>query len=138
MYNTPAETKKIARSIYQQWVDAMICPKNDVQKVLDLYHADAVLLPTFSPIICTTHEQLHTYFKNLITLPTLSISTEEFISSECNQLIVNSGIYTFSYIAEEKRIDVPARFSFVHKNYAGTWLIINHHSSVLPVQSISV
>ena len=75
MINTPLETVKIAHTIYNNWVEAMICPKNDVHRVLDLYHEDAVLLPTFSPIICTNREQLNTYFKNLITLPTLSVTT---------------------------------------------------------------
>lgn len=137
MINTPLETVKIARSIYNNWVEAMTCPKNDVHRVLDLYHEDAVLLPTFSPTICTNHEQLNTYFKNLITLPTLSVITNEIISTECNKVIVNSGIYTFQYKSGERLVTVPARFSFVYKKFDDQWLIINHHSSVLPVQPTS-
>lgn len=131
------EKSNTGREIYNAWVDAMICPKNDVQRVLDLYHADAVLLPTFSPKICLNHDQLYEYFKNLITLPTLSIDTEDFFSAECNHLIINSGIYVFRYRSQERPIIIPARFSFVYKKYNDAWLIMNHHSSVLPVQPTS-
>lgn len=132
------EKTNIGHSIYNEWVNAMVCPKNDVQRVLQLYHENAILLPTFSPLICTNHQQLYNYFKNLITLPTLSITTEEFLSAECNNLIINTGIYVFEYRSTDGRlVTVPARFSFVYKNYDDHWLIINHHSSVLPVQATS-
>ncbi len=132
-----SEKTSIGYQVYTEWVDAMICPKNDVNRVLNLYHQNAILLPTFSPIICTNHEQLHNYFKNLITLPTLSITTDDFWSEECNSLIINSGVYTFNYLSQDRQITVPARFSFVYKKYDDQWLIINHHSSVLPVQPTS-
>jgi hypothetical protein len=135
MNKQPLETITLAKTIYQNWVDAMVCPKNDIDRVLNLYYKDAVLLATFSSIICTTRNQLNGYFKNLITLPTLSITTDEFISTECNKVIVNSGCYTFQYRSGDKLVTVPARFSFVYKNFDGQWLIINHHSSVLPVQA---
>jgi hypothetical protein len=127
----------IARSIYNKWVEAMICPKNDVQRVLELYHEHAILLPTFSPTICTTHSQLYSYFKNLISLPTLTITTEEFLAIESEAALVASGLYTFQYTSGEKLVTIPARFTFVYKKFNGEWLIVNHHSSVLPVQATS-
>jgi len=129
-----SEKTNIGQGIYNNWVEAMVCPKNNVQRVLDLYHPNAIVLPTFSPIICTTHDQLYHYFKNLITLPTLSITTDNFLSAECNNLIINAGIYTFQYLSNNRPVIIPARFSFVYKNYDDKWLIINHHSSILPVQ----
>jgi hypothetical protein len=132
-----SEKTSMGYQVYTEWVNAMICPKNDINRVLDLYHLNAILLPTFSPTICTTREQLHAYFKNLITLPTLSITTDDFLSEECNQLIINSGVYTFQYLLNGKPVVIPARFSFVYKKYDDQWLIINHHSSVLPVQPTS-
>lgn len=138
MIHPSTETAFIARTIYNNWVEAMVCPKNDIHRVLDLYHENAVLLPTFSSNICTTHEQLHAYFQNLIVLPTLSITTDEFVSRECNNLIITCGIYTFQYQSEERLVTIPARFSFVYKKYDNQWLIVNHHSSVLPLQPTSV
>jgi len=135
--NKDLEAVQYAQTIYNNWVDAMVCPKNDVHKVLELYHPHAILIPTFSPILCTTEEQRHAYFKNLITLPTLSISTEELISIECNKVIVNSGLYTFRYLAGDRQITVPARFSFVYKKFDNQWLIVSHHSSIVPIQSTS-
>ena len=130
------EKINIGQKIYNLWVEAMICPKNDVQRVLELYHPNAIVLPTFSPTICTNHDQLYTYFKNLITLPTLAIKTDNFLSAECNNLLINAGIYTFQYISNSQPVIIPARFSFIYKNYEDKWLIINHHSSALPVQAI--
>jgi hypothetical protein len=126
-----------ARAIYNDWVDAMVCPKNDVHRIVDLYHSNAVLVPTFSPIICTTREDLNNYFKNLIVLPELTVSTEQFLSTECNDTIINSGLYTFQYKSGDKIVTVPARFTFVYKKDNDRWLIINHHSSQLPIQPVS-
>ena len=133
--STLTDKKSIGQEIYNNWVEAMVCPKNDVHRVLELYHQDAILLPTFSPMICTNHDQLYNYFKNLITLPTLSIRTDDFLSTECNKVIINSGIYTFQYFSNDRPIIVTARFSFAYKKFDDQWLIINHHSSILPVQA---
>ena len=137
--NKDLEAVQYAKIIYNNWVDAMTCPKNDIHRVLELYHPNAILIPTFSPVICITEDQRYAYFKNLISLPTLAISTEELISTECNKVIVNSGLYTFSYVSSSsnRQVTVPARFSFVYKNFDGCWLIVSHHSSVLPIQATS-
>jgi hypothetical protein len=46
---------------------------------------------------------------------------------------INSGIYTFSSVRDGKPITIPARFSFAYRHRDGRWVIIDHHSSVVPV-----
>jgi hypothetical protein len=45
---------------------------------------------------------------------------------------VNSGLYTFSLAENGGHADVAARFTFVYREYEDKWLIIEHHSSILP------
>ena len=47
---------------------------------------------------------------------------------------VNTGYYTFSDVIDGKKATFTARFSFVYKrNSNGIWLIVDHHSSAVPV-----
>ncbi len=46
---------------------------------------------------------------------------------------VDAGVYTFTLNnADGSIVQVQARYSFVYEKRNGRWLIINHHSSVMP------
>ena len=45
---------------------------------------------------------------------------------------VNSGSYTFSFVKDGAKTDLPARYSFTLVKDGGKWLIVDHHSSGLP------
>jgi hypothetical protein len=47
---------------------------------------------------------------------------------------INSGTYTLLSVAvrDGKPINIAARFSFVYRSRDGRWVIIDHHSSVMP------
>ena len=45
---------------------------------------------------------------------------------------INSDDYTFTDVRDGTPVTTPARFSVVFANRAGTWLIVDHHSSRVP------
>jgi len=47
-------------------------------------------------------------------------------------MAISSGQYTFTWVKGGTKIITPARFSFVYKKIKGNWLIVEHHSSVIP------
>ena len=45
---------------------------------------------------------------------------------------VNTGYYTFSFVKDAETKSVPARYSFTYVKRGDDWLIVDHHSSVMP------
>ena len=49
---------------------------------------------------------------------------------------IDTGIYRFTFHnADGTTNAVDARYTFVYEKRHGTWWIINHHSSLMPVAS---
>jgi hypothetical protein len=46
---------------------------------------------------------------------------------------INTGYYTFTYVKDGESKSVPARSSFVYAKRNGRWMIVDHHSSAMPV-----
>ena len=112
--------------LLQKWVNAI--KNGDPKQVTDIYHEDAILLGTFSNKERVGHELILEYFENLLKSPVeVEIISEHLSTSEL--FAVNSGLYNF--VTGGKTIN--ARFSFVYQNPGnGVFLIISHHSSVMP------
>ena len=107
------------------WVEKI--RDNDVSKVVELYHKDALLLGTFSGIERHGKELIFKYFENLLKS---KIDVEIITTHEHNTdlLIISSGLYNF--IFDDKKI--KARYSFVFIKTMDSWEILSHHSSELP------
>lgn len=43
------------------------------------------------------------------------------------------GYYTFTYTKNEETQTLPARYSFVYVKRNGQWMIVDHHSSAMPL-----
>lgn len=49
---------------------------------------------------------------------------------------IDTGLYTFTFTADDgTQTFADARYTFVYEKVHGEWLIINHHSSLLPAAS---
>jgi hypothetical protein len=46
---------------------------------------------------------------------------------------VNTGSYTFSYLKDGQTTTLPARYSFTFVKEGEKWIIVDHHSSVMPI-----
>jgi uncharacterized protein (TIGR02246 family) len=115
----------------QAWIGAM--SSHDAQRVVALYDSEAVLWGTRSPTLRDTPATVRDYFNILSTVPPSykAVLGEQRIRIY-GDIAVNTGTYTFSEVRDGKEVLRPARFSFVYRNHNGRWLIVDHHSSVVP------
>ncbi len=114
----------------QAWKKALESGNPD--NVCNLYHKDAVLWGTLSPSIRPTPEKIKEYFMGFATRKGLKVVFNDAIIRIFNEIAVNSGSYTFSWIEGDEIISIPARYSFVYKNEKDKWHIVDHHSSKVP------
>lgn len=115
----------------QLWANAI--NTHNVQKITSLYDGHAFLYATFQNMI-NDQQGMNAYFNKLMTHQNLKVN---FINEHIRlygDTAINSGLYDFSYDENGKHIDVPARYTFVYTLTPNGWMIVDHHSSVLPEQ----
>jgi len=103
----------------------------DPNIVAAYYAADAILLPTVSAKVRHNHDEIRDYFAHFLSKEPVGRIVEQNIRIYDN-IAINSGLYTFSLTEDGVHTDVSARFTFVYRKYEDGWLIIEHHSSILP------
>jgi len=102
--------------------------------VADRYAPDAVLLPTVSDEVRKTRAKIIDYFDHFLTKKprgTIKDSTVKIIG---DKVAIDTGIYEFTLKNGDATEKVQARYTFVYELRDGKWLIVNHHSSLMPEQ----
>ena len=130
--DTPARPSEAdIHAALRHWTEALGSGQGELP-VVALYSPDAILLATFDPKPLTSRADITGYFHKLTQNPHLQAT----IQTEKIDLFadggVDSGLYTFSYRKGDEEVRVPARFTFVFRRTPAGWLIVSHHSSVLP------
>jgi uncharacterized protein (TIGR02246 family) len=131
-HNSGENTVSIKNEISDQflmWNKAL--QTGDPDSVVACYAPDAILLPTVSSKVRHNNEEIRDYFVHFLTKKPHGRIIEQNIRTHDN-IAINSGLYTFSLTEDGVRADVAARFTFVYQKYDDGWLIIEHHSSILP------
>ena len=108
--------------------------KRDVEGLMALYDARAIMIPTFSNRLLNTPEKIRKYFDNLIAREDLSIALHEntlSVQALPNQLYALCGIYCWRFAVEGELLSFEARFSFV-LDLTQDQPILQHHSSQIP------
>ena len=92
-----------------------------------------ILVPTASPLVRHNHAEIEDYFVHFLAKHPFGTITESNVRVY-GDIAINSGLYTFELDGEEEdsRVEVKARFTYVYKKEGDDWLILEHHSSVLP------
>jgi hypothetical protein len=104
-----------------------------VEDVMALYAPNAVLLATVSEQIRDEPQELRDYFNFFTKLSKLSASDYKPTIRVYDDMAINSGYYTFSFeTAPGVTKQVPARYTFVYQKVNDKWMIVEHHSSVIP------
>ena len=116
----------------EQWSIAL--SSKHPQKIVALYADNAYLYATFENML-DNKEQILKYFTKLMKKPNLKVTFNRENIRIFGETAINSGAYTFSYRGEDGEVAVPARYTFVYTHTPNGWLIVEHHSSVLPSQS---
>ena len=106
------------------WINAV--QTKDPDKVVSLYAADAVLIPTVSNQIRYTQDERRDYFVHFLAKGPRCTVDSSHIQQLSDNAITVSGIYTFVF---EDRSQVSARFTFI---FGQDGTISHHHSSLLP------
>ena len=123
---------KSPENIIESWADFF--NSGNVQEILNLYHNNSVLLPTFLPGILSTKDQIKDYFVR-------AIQSNVRVEIDQNQTLVReisknnyvlSGSYVF-IINKENDIKYNSRFTFL-VNMESKSPIKHHHSSRVPFE----
>ena len=114
----------------QSWADAF--NSRVLDKILSHYSEEAVFWGTVSPTLRDEPSEVRDYF--IPIGPNARVVLGEQNSRVFGNIAVNTGFYTFSDVIDGEKATFAARFSFVYKrNSNGIWLIVDHHSSAVPV-----
>ena len=101
----------------------------NLEHLLDMYHEEATLLPTFSPNLLSTLEQIEEYFVRTIEhQASVEIDDGKTIKKKLSENIyLMTGFYIFYFDNNRKR-EVKSRFTFLI-DLSTEKPIQHHHSS---------
>lgn len=117
--------------LFDHWNAAL--QTREPQTIAALYADNAVLLPTLSNMPRTNHKELEDYFSYFVKKHPSGKIESHVIRTGCNWAS-DTGIYTFTLYGNypQDKQEVSARFSYTYEYIDGKWLIVSHHSSLLP------
>ncbi|MFF7644282.1 SgcJ/EcaC family oxidoreductase [Streptomyces canus] len=128
--------KKASRTqiagLFDTWNAAL--KTGDADKVVDLYASDAVLLPTVSNKVRTTHAEIVDYFEHFLENKPVGKKVQTVVDVLDNDSAIDTGVYEFTLTDPDtgaKRV-VKARYTYAYEKRDGAWKIVNHHSSAMP------
>ena len=104
----------------------------DASRITALYDADAVLWGTTAKTVAASPAAVAEYFKDAATRPNARVAFGEQNVRVYGDVAVNTGYYTFSDLRDGQVVQRPARYTLVFRNREGRWLIVGHHSSLVP------
>lgn len=128
--NSNHKGQAAVETAFQAWIAALSTGSSDA--ILKLYAPDAYLLPTLSPQLHNTPELRKAYFDKLTKRENLKATVKENHIRMFSGIAINSGLYDFSFTDDGDTKTIPARFTFVYHHTPKGWMIVEHHSSVLP------
>jgi uncharacterized protein (TIGR02246 family) len=127
----PKSDKQDVQLALTQWKNAV--ESGSVDGVMKLYDQNAIMISTFAQNPMTKREEIRGYFKKVIVNPDIKVEIEDSHPRVFGKMAVNSGRYTLSYTQDGEPVSIPARFSFVYVLENGNWLIVDQHSSRVPL-----
>jgi uncharacterized protein (TIGR02246 family) len=131
MMTADARSSEI-RSVTKAWVDGFNI--RDASALAALYDLESVLWGTLSPEIISTPQGVRRYFDAVCASPmVLKVVFDEQLIRACDDAMINSGSYTFSFVRDGQQQSLAARFSMTLRKREDRWLIVDHHSSAKPV-----
>ncbi|WP_033284850.1 SgcJ/EcaC family oxidoreductase [Streptomyces sp. NRRL F-525] len=130
--NSTKPSKKQIAALFDGWNAAL--QTGDPKKVADRYAPDAVLLPTVSNEIRTDRAEIVDYFEHFLPNKPVAKKVETYINVLDSNSAIDAGAYDITLTdpkTGKKRV-VEARYTYEYEKRGGKWLIVNHHSSVMP------
>ena len=126
-----AGSKEEVAAATAKW--AVLFTDDNPDTILVLYDKDAVLWGTLSPKRRDNPEAVRDYFvKAYVALPQHKVSFGDQLIRVYGNIAINTGYYTFTYVKDGEAKSLPSRYSIVYLKKGKKWLIVDHHSSVMP------
>jgi uncharacterized protein (TIGR02246 family) len=122
--------RQIIAEAMRDWENAF-CSETP-ESILALYADDACLWGTLSPVQRTDRESVRDYFDQAFIYQNRKVVFNDVYIRCYGDTAVSSGSYTFSFLKEGETLTIPSRFSFAYVRHDGRWLIVEHHSSLMP------
>lgn len=119
-------------AVLKAWMRAV--NDGDLEALVSLYDAGAVMIPTFSNRLLSKPEGIRDYFGKLCSREELSIALHEktLIVHPMNDALCSLfGIYCWRFAIDGELLSFEARFSYV-VDLARPHPILHHHSSQIP------
>jgi uncharacterized protein (TIGR02246 family) len=118
-------------TLFEEWNEAL--QSGDPSRVTDLYAFNAVLVPTLSNRVRLGHAEIEDYFRDFLAKNPSGADVARSHIRVYGDTAINSGIYVFAFSpADKEPYSVRGRFTFVHHWHGDRWLIVEHHSSLMP------
>lgn len=132
---TPPEVARAVAAARARWASAFNA--GDLPALLALYHPQAVLWGTTSPVRLDSPAGIAAYFERTFSVrPAPRVVMGDALTRLHGAVALCSGAYTLHLVGPDGRPrTLPARFSFAYledMQAPGGWLIVDHHSSVSP------
>ena len=106
--------------------------EDNPERLLSLYSDDAVVWGMVSPTVRSDKAGLRDYFVSTFkVLPGLKVTFGNQLIRVYGNAAVNTGDYTFSWLKDGATKSMHARYSFTYIKNGESWLIVDHHSSML-------
>jgi uncharacterized protein (TIGR02246 family) len=119
------------RAATETWIAAF--NRSDTTAICALYDPNAVLWGTTAAQLITTPQGIAAYFDAVFAMrPEPRMALGEVLSRSFGDVAVSTGHYTLTLAPAPQLRELPARFSFTWRRSAGTWRIVDHHSSAMP------
>jgi uncharacterized protein (TIGR02246 family) len=128
---TAFATPEEAEAALKAWADAYAA--RDGEKSVALYAEDARLWGTEAAKQSVGRDAIRAYFDAGKALKARVVEFGDHACRMADNAAICSGNYTFERTPNEGEAKkAPARFSMVLAKRNGRWLILDHHSSLLP------
>ena len=120
-------TEQEIAALFDRWNNSLL--SGDPQKVVANYAEHSILLPTLSNKPRLTSAEKVDYFNHFLEKQPSGVIEMRQIQIVCN-MAVDTGLYTFLFAKTGEK--VRARYSFTYRFDGRQWLIVSHHSSLMP------
>lgn len=126
-----AITRAEVRALFDHWNAALAT--DDPDTVVRTYAPDAVLLPTVKSGPLIGPAAIRGYFVTFLKKHPHGRIDTRTIHVGCN-IAYDVGLYTFTLDGPtpDLRQELHARYTYIYAPIHGHWLIVHHHSSVVP------
>lgn len=121
------DIKNIANKKLEEWINTLL--SKDPEKMIALYHEDAVLLPTIDATVRQGSAKIKAYFETFLAKGPVCELQETIVIPLSENAVSIVGHYGFSF-ADGSTAD--ARLTYIFTEEKGEWKIKHHHSSLQP------